>query len=39
VIGISELADTKAALNDAEAKVVTQLREAADRHHRHPRRH
>ena len=40
VIGISELTDTKAALNEAEGKVVTQLREAADRHHdRHPRRH
>ena len=38
VIGISDLADTKAALQDAEAKVVSQLREAADRHHdRHPR--
>src|SRR6478609_5281937 len=33
VIGVSNLADTKAALNDAEAKVVSQLREAADRHH------
>jgi ribosome-associated translation inhibitor RaiA len=39
VIGASDLTDTKAALQDAEAKVVSQLREAADRHHdRHPRR-
>jgi hypothetical protein len=38
VIGASNLGDTKAALNDAEAKVVSQLREAADRHHdRRPR--
>jgi ribosome-associated translation inhibitor RaiA len=38
VIGASDLTDTKAALQDAEAKVVSQLREAADRHHdRHPR--
>jgi hypothetical protein len=38
VIGVSNLGDTKAALNDAEAKVVSQLREAADRHHvRRPR--
>jgi len=33
VIGVSHLADTRAALEDAEAKVVSQLREAADRHH------
>jgi hypothetical protein len=38
VIGVSHPPDTKAALNDAEAKVVAQLREAADRHHdRRPR--
>jgi hypothetical protein len=38
VIGVSNLTDTKAALNDAETKVVSQLREAADRHHdRRPR--
>ena len=33
VVGVSELTDTKDALNDAESKVVSQLREAADRHH------
>lgn len=38
VIGISDVTDTKVALQDAEAKVVSQLRKAADRHHhRHPR--
>jgi len=38
VVGVSSLTDTKAALNDAESKVVAQLREAADRHHdRRPR--
>ncbi|GAA5018171.1 hypothetical protein GCM10023258_04820 [Terrabacter aeriphilus] len=38
VVGVSDLTDTKAALNDAEDKVVAQLREAADRHHdRRPR--
>jgi hypothetical protein len=38
VVGVSNLTDTKAALNDAESKVVSQLREAADRHHdRRPR--
>ena len=38
VIGVSDLTDTKAALADAETKVVAQLREAADRHHDHRRR-
>jgi hypothetical protein len=38
VIGVSDLTDTKAALRDAESKVVAQLREAADRQHdRRPR--
>jgi predicted transcriptional regulator len=38
VVGVSNLTDTKAALNDAESKVVSQLRQAADRHHdRRPR--
>jgi hypothetical protein len=36
---MSELTDTKAALNDAEDKVISQLREAADRHHHRPARH
>ncbi|TQM54648.1 hypothetical protein [Humibacillus xanthopallidus] len=39
LIGMSELTDTKAALNDAEEKVISQLREAADRHHHRPARH
>ena len=40
LIGVSELTDTKDALNEAESKVISQLREAADRHHHRPsRRH
>ena len=35
VVGISELTDTKDALHDAEAKVISQVREAADRQHHH----
>ena len=39
VVGVSELTDTKDALHDAESKVVSQLREAADRHHDRRGRH
>jgi hypothetical protein len=39
LVGVSELTDTRDALNDAEAKVISQLREAADRHHHRPSRH
>jgi hypothetical protein len=39
MVGVSELTDTKDALNDAESKVVAQLREAADRHHDRRVRH
>jgi hypothetical protein len=35
LVGVSDLTDTKDALHDAEAKVVSQLRQAADRHHNH----
>ena len=38
VVGVSSLTDTKAALDDAESRVVAQLREAADRHHDRRRR-
>src|SRR3954471_7293922 len=33
LVGVSHLTDTKAALAEAEAKVVSQLRQTADRHH------
>ena len=35
MIGVSMLSDTKAALNDAEAKVISQLRGAVDRRNEH----
>jgi ribosome-associated translation inhibitor RaiA len=38
VVGVSHLTDTKAALNEAEGKVVSQLRQTADRHHDHRQR-